>query len=180
MVWFIYHLPLKIVVAAIIVSAPVWAIILHPFKTTHGKAVCVINILLAAVAFAGIVYVTVIRKSGGQRILQLIPFYSFVEAKKEHDIYRSMLMNVLLFVPLGLTMPFAIGDSVKKYYPIFFVVIFALCLSVIIEIIQYVFSLGHIETDDVLCNTLGALIGSFSYLISEKLSKCLRTKGKTE
>ena len=35
-------------------------------------------------------------------------------------------------------------------------------LSAVIEAAQYAFGLGRAETDDVLCNTLGALLGALA------------------
>ena len=60
------------------------------------------------------------------------------------------LKNILFFVPFGLLHP------VKKHIVVF---ITALLFSVLIEVMQYIFALGLCELDDVICNTLGAMIG---------------------
>ena len=51
------------------------------------------------------------------------------------------------------------------------VVAIGLALSTAVEYIQYRFSLGMAETDDVICNTLGALVGSLSVILADFLGK---------
>jgi glycopeptide antibiotics resistance protein len=77
-----------------------------------------------------------------------------------------MLMNVFLFFPLGLTLPYALPEkwNRKGLLTIFLAQVF----SIGIELAQYHFHLGRAETDDVICNTLGCVIGTLSYVISKK------------
>ena len=99
---------------------------------------------------------------------------------KQPEMYRSMLMNVLLFEPIGLTLPFALSYKFQKKAMI--TIGFGFLLSAVIEIIQYVFFLGRTEVDDVICNTLGCAIGTGAYLIyknREIINKCLRELGLT-
>ena len=86
------------------------------------------------------------------------PFHSYKEALETGnvEIYRSNLMNFLLFYPLGL---FGFGWFKKRPYIILSVTLAALCMSIVIELIQYKFMLGHTEIDDVIHNTLGAFSG---------------------
>ena len=60
------------------------------------------------------------------------------------------LSNILFFVPFGLLFP------VKKFRT---VLLTSLAFSMLIEVIQYIGGFGLCEIDDVICNTLGALIG---------------------
>ena len=79
-------------------------------------------------------------------------------------------MNALLFVPLGLSMPYCLS---KKPYKrnVFITIGFAAVLSAGIEFLQYCYRLGRCETDDVIANTLGAAIGTLSYLLYMKILK---------
>lgn len=70
-------------------------------------------------------------------------------------------MNVFLFVPMGLTLLFALPE--KMNHKVLLSVLCAMVLSMIVEILQYVFQLGRAETDDVICNTLGAAIGTLAF-----------------
>jgi len=71
------------------------------------------------------------------------------------------LMNVLLFVPLGLTMPFALPERWPCRALISIVI--ATTLSIYVESAQFIFRLGRTEIDDVLMNTFGAVLGILAY-----------------
>ena len=58
--------------------------------------------------------------------------------------------NILFFIPFGMLIP------LKQWWKI---LLAALCFSIVIEACQYVFALGLCELDDVISNTLGAMIG---------------------
>ena len=85
------------------------------------------------------------------------PFHSYRLAFSgaEPELFRSNLMNVILFYPLGL-----VGTALlpRKKEGLWLVAALFLC-SVGIELLQYGLALGQAETDDVLHNTLGAALG---------------------
>ena len=83
--------------------------------------------------------------------------------------YRMLFMNVALFIPLGLSLPFALPDRFRHKYII--TVISGVLLSVAVEASQYFFNLGRCETDDVLMNTLGVIIGGTAFLINCGVSR---------
>lgn len=100
----------------------------------------------------------------------LQPFITFVLAQQQPELYRSFFMNALLFVPLGISMPYCL--SKKPYKRNIFITIGLACvLSAVIEFLQYYYHLGRCETDDVIANTLGAAIGTLSYLLYMKILK---------
>lgn len=89
-----------------------------------------------------------------------------------HAILPHLLLNVLLFVPLGFALPFICK---KATLPI--TVLTGFSLSLIIEFIQ--FFLGRAcETDDLICNTLGALLGYVLYLLIGKMFAIFTEKCK--
>ncbi len=61
----------------------------------------------------------------------------------------DIALNILMFIPLG----FLLGGKGWK------AVLFGFLLSAFIELTQYVFLLGYCEADDVLNNTIGAVVG---------------------
>ena len=71
-----------------------------------------------------------------------------IESKKEAVQY---LLNILFFIPYGLLFPWK--DNWKRVF------VTALFLSISIELSQFIFNLGWCEVDDVISNTLGAMIG---------------------
>lgn len=100
----------------------------------------------------------------------LIPFHSYyvVFTGGERELLRCNFMNVVLFYPAGL---FACELLPKRWSRtkrvILVTVLFAL-VSVGIEFCQYHFALGQAEIDDVIHNTLGALIGALVCTINLK------------
>jgi len=121
--------------------------------------------LLAILSLAAILYVTIFSRSPTVAELHLIPFSAFERAKRQPEVYRSMLMNVFLFLPLGLSLPFVLRGGAGKRILLTALVGFALSLS--IETVQFAFSLGMVEADDVLCNTVGAALGACAYPLSQ-------------
>lgn len=87
------------------------------------------------------------------------------------SIRKEILMNILAFVPIGMTLPVSLG---KK--GLWRTVLTGFSFSFIIEISQYIFSKGSYETDDLFHNTLGALVG---YLFFMLVSCIFEERGKT-
>lgn len=106
----------------------------------------------------------------------LQPLITFILAKQQPELYRSFFMNALLFVPLGLSMPYCLS---KKPYKrnVFITIGFAAAFSAGIEFLQYYYHLGRCETDDVIANTLGASVGTLSYCLYIRILKN-QEKGK--
>lgn len=84
----------------------------------------------------------------------------------------QLLLNVALFVPLGLAAPF-----ISKKSSFFKVAVTGLSLSFLIEFIQ-IFIGRECEIDDLICNTLGAIIGYLMYLLLRKLLPKFVEKGR--
>ena len=117
-----------------------------------------------------------IRAGGETRELVLEPFRSlklYFDTGYEEWI-RVIVMNIAMFYPLGCV--YACFNKNKKTKPWMFFV-FAFLFSVVIETVQYAFSLGVSETDDVINNTLGALLG---YLITYLFYKLLNKSGEKQ
>ena len=89
--------------------------------------------------------------------LELSPFWTYHAAlidKMPGISVWDIVLNVVLFFPLGFL--------VKLLYPtlkLWKLVIIAICTSVFIETNQYLFEKGIAQFDDVMHNTIGAMIG---------------------
>lgn len=85
----------------------------------------------------------------------LLPFWSYVAIPKgSSQLIAENIMNVLAFVPIG----FLFGCAFRrvKWRAVLFI---GLGLSVAIEVLQFVFKKGFSETDDIMHNVLGCMIG---------------------
>lgn len=161
---FIYAMPLDLVIVIIFMGILLWPLaIVFSKRKFPAKSVQRSCCILAAVSLGLILFFTLGIHKVRVYALELQPFYSFQKAKLQPEIYRSMLMNVFLFVPLGLTLPFSLPERTK--HKILWTAAVAFVLSACVEGIQYFFSLGNCETDDVITNTLGAVLGALSYRV---------------
>ena len=151
-------------ISTILIAIPILILVWSIIGAAFYKYMRIIGGVLAVIALGAILYATVLSRSGGSKEVYLIPFSTFERAKIQPEFYRSMLMNVFLFVPLGLSLPFVYRGTTGKR--ILITVLTGLLLSVAIEAIQYFAHLGMTEADDVICNTLGTAIGSCAYLIA--------------
>lgn len=100
----------------------------------------------------------------------LTPFYSYYTALSggTREIYRTNFMNVVLFYPAGLLGCEALPKQRRRIWLV--TCVFGL-LSGGIEFAQYHFGMGLSEVDDVIHNTLGALLGSIACDISISFHK---------
>ena len=130
-----------------------------------------LNTALACAATFIILYATILNRTPGNYELILTPFAALSAARQQPELYRAMLMNVFLFFPLGLTLSNALPRKWHRWGRIAFTTLIGCILSAGIEYAQYRCALGLAETDDVICNTLGAFIGSTSLLIAHAIEK---------
>lgn len=125
------------------------------------------NVLLFLLTLAGILFITVLSRESGETEWHLLPFHALKQARIQPELYREMLMNVFLFIPFGLTLFHAQSAERRRGMRVLVTAAAALLLSIGIEWVQYCGTLGVAETDDVLCNLIGALIGAGSFLIAD-------------
>ncbi len=119
--------------------------------------------IVYAVILLGAVF---LNRSGlyGNINLQLFSSYKEAYNTMQMSLFRNIVLNILLFVPLGFLLPMY-SDKLKKAYK---VVGIGLAVTTIIEIIQYITKLGIFEIDDILNNTLGTLIGYSVFMMYTK------------
>jgi len=81
-----------------------------------------------------------------------------------HSFYFwQIILNILLFIPFGFTLSTYLNCH-KSNRPLFLsVLLTAFLLSASVEVLQYLTSRGFTEVDDVINNTLGAVIGWWGY-----------------
>ena len=129
------------------------------------------NLVLMLLMTAAILYATLFSRAEGSTGLILTPFAALTAARQQPELYREMLMNVFLFFPLGLTLSNALPQKWHRWGRIALTTLMGCILSAGIEYTQYRYALGMAEADDVICNTLGAFIGSVSLLIAHAIEK---------
>ncbi len=168
MISYIYRMSLELLTVLTLLMIFLISIINLYFKKNIIRIF--LNIVFLCVCLSIILYRTVFMRSADIYQIELRPFYTFVLAQQQPELYRSFFMNALLFVPLGLSMPYVLSQKPHRL-PVFVTIAFAAVLSAGIEFLQYYYHLGRCETDDVIANTLGAAVGTLSYCLYMKILK---------
>lgn len=74
--------------------------------------------------------------------------------------FSNVIGNIVLFVPLGVYLPLFIGEkNILKN------VLWIILISVLVEILQFIFKVGVSDIDDVILNGFGGFIGVIAYKI---------------
>lgn len=163
----IYAQPAGWMLAEIVLFPILWGLLIS--YASRIKANRILNSLL----LLGIIYVvlriTLLDRSAAARAdFVSPPFLLWQKAWSENqEFFRSLFLNVLLFEPLGAAAVHLQPDKWSWRVRTLFTVLVGLTASLSIEYCQFRFFLGNAEADDVICNTLGALIGALSLPIKE-------------
>ncbi len=102
-------------------------------------------------------------------------FYAYREAWNRFSfvLWRNILLNFAMFVPLGFLLPFC-NKLFKKWYAVYGT---GLLVTLIIEFVQWRSKIGVFESDDILGNTVGTMIGFGAYqLCMLVINRCIRKK----
>ena len=114
--------------------------------------------------YLAVMFVTVFlsREPGSRQGIDMILFGTWGETPQAH---AFVIENILLFVPFGILYPLAVSatdrkpDLRKKIGWEKFTVLCGFLISVGIETVQLITERGYCQLDDVVMNTLGALVG---------------------
>lgn len=173
-----YAFPLESVYCIIILLFSLWTILEWLLNSMGGKIYLVwryINVVLCIFSLFLILKMTILGRTVGNREIELLPFYTIYTISDNSEAVRMIVMNIILFFPLGLTIPIALGrvKSIRRKWLLCIIVGLGISLSV--EIIQYYLCIGRAETDDVICNTFGTLLGVIPNMLANywgKQRKC--------
>ena len=164
----IYSKPLSNIILAIVIAIVAWGYLRTKVQLRRWTMA---NFVLFCAAVIAILYATILNRTPGNYELILTPFATFTAAQQQPVLYREMLMNVFLFFPLGLTLSNALPRKWHRWLRIILTTLIGCILSAGIEYAQYRYALGLAETDDVICNTLGAFLGAASLLAAHAIEK---------
>lgn len=169
-----YILPISKVLAIMAVLIMIW-IILRALRKSKCSIWKYFNIVLHVLSVLFIIKMTLLGRKVEIRELELIPFYTLKTIPYNNEAIRTLLMNIMLFLPFGLTAPYMIGEKIKNEYIKWGICILSAgVLSILIESLQYCLGLGIAEIDDVICNTLGGGLGVLADVVGFWLNGRLR------
>lgn len=101
----------------------------------------------------------------GLRSFNLIPFNGSMIVNGKIDM-KEIIYNVIVFIPFGIYICMINNkwSLLKKILPI-------ASVSLIYEVLQYIFAIGASDITDFIGNTLGGIIGIVIYFLISKLFK---------
>ena len=173
-IWF-YALNIFKAIAMVFAAILLWSLLGVTLSRWNQMLWRILNGTVFAAVVALIAYITLFRNPTGRHLV-LQPFYTIVLALKNREAYRSALMNVILFVPVGLTIPYILPSRWKPARRVLFAVGLALVISTALETLQYCCCVGMTETDDVITNTFGAFVGALQFPIAALFQRCFFKK----
>ncbi len=101
---------------------------------------------------------TMLSRAGGYENGRIMPlFYAYKSAWNSFSEreWRNIILNILLFVPLGFLLPL----GVKFFQKFWRTYLAGLALTALIEMTQLLLNRGIFEMDDILNNVLGTMVG---------------------
>lgn len=178
LLWF-YCLSISKVVLLIIIVSSGYLILRQCLNEWHFLRPMTILLFIACLAVISIATLTDRTPGTIPAEPEWIPFHSYraVISGENKEILRSNFMNIVLFYPSGLLACEILPKNWSRAKRIIFVTILFALVSLAIEFCQYHFALGQAEADDVIHNTLGALIGALISTIP--VNRILRKLKKT-
>lgn len=85
-----------------------------------------------------------------------------------------VVLNCMLFIPFGFILSlFSFVNSRKKVVQLSLVTLMSLIVSLLIEVMQLITGRGYYETQDLVFNTLGGMIGWVLFVVVFSIGKCI-------
>lgn len=155
-----------LIIAVVAVFTLGWGL-LEYWLRRNAKLYTIVNAVLLAISLFFILSITLLfRRSDDYQRVSLIPFDFVYGVKNSRVLFKSMVMNVVLFIPLPLFGCSLFRCNSNKSGLIF--IASGIAFSFLIESLQYLFILGQADADDVIFNTMGLLIGYLLYRLHDR------------
>lgn len=108
--------------------------------------------------FGIVLWLTIFNREPSYKANVLPPFWSYRNiAMGDLNFLKENIENIFLFIPIGYFLNIYFNKNFKKIFLCSFI------LSFLIETIQIITTLGIFEFDDLLHNSIGAIIGFYIY-----------------
>ena len=120
-----------------------------------------LNMILMLAGLLLILLVTFVRRESSVHQVILFPLRVLFGKKAPGDYWQVSIMNIVLYVPFACGLAFCLksGRGRLRRHPALASVLICLLLSLAAETGQFLLGAGTAEVDDVLMNTLGAVLG---------------------
>lgn len=120
-------------------------------RASQAAAISVMTTFLLLVA-----WVTILSRPPWERSCELVPFWSYgAIARGVPGMLREAVLNCIMLLPAGVLLPIIWGRPLRWHRGLLFGAVCSGC----IEIAQLVSCRGLCETDDVIHNSIGCMVG---------------------
>ena len=153
--WFDLSIPMEYIIISFTVLCVVMAIGFIVFRGQRMKKLVIWGLAIEYY-FLVLCSTVICRTAPVLKRVELKPFYNYVDIWNGVDFKRTLmevLLNVALFVPIG----FLLGGMMPKGF--LKVLLTGFLLSSLIELFQLASGRGLCETNDVVHNTIGCMLG---------------------
>lgn len=99
------------------------------------------------------------------RGLNLIPLAGSVIKNNQLD-YNEIILNMMVFIPFGLYL-----SMIKLNWSFWKKIISIAGVSLLFELLQFIFEIGGTDITDLISNTLGGAVGMGFYIVFSKILK---------
>lgn len=132
----------------------------------------ILNGVIGAFLFLMILYKLLLERTpSGERVLYLEPFHFFRTGNLNEEYGRMLVMNTFLFFPFGLCLSMALPKKIPLALRVLITVLVGVIYSIWGETTQYFTGRGTAETDDVIFNSVGMLIGTIPIILEHIILK---------
>lgn len=153
----IHTLPNWLLIAGIVLAPLVWAFIGRSVSAAKAESWRLVNKVVFAIWLVLVIYGGLLCRldmdltglSSG-----IAPFSNL-----DWNALDEICLNILMFEPIGMTLTALLKPSKARIPRLATVVLFGMALSLTIELLQHIFVLGAFQTDDIIWNTIGCLLG---------------------
>lgn len=163
---FLFSVQIPVVVLVIVCALTLLAIVLISvyIKSNSQKIKYYSIVFLVSYLTLLLLHTIVYRQPKEEAQFEIIPFWSYMKIAEGRTVYLvENLLNIVLFVPLGVFLGSLLGSKSSKR-----VVVYGSLVSILIEFAQLITHRGLWEFDDVFHNCIGCIIGYALYLIFRK------------
>lgn len=169
---YFYQLPLKFIAQCLLLLSLLFICIRQRFAHRHWLRR--VGWIALCIWFSVTLWITLLsRTPGGAYSPELIPFHSYRKllATGNTEMIRTNFMNIVLFYPAGLLAASLLPENWSRIPKLLSVGIAFSLFSLVIEYVQFSYSLGEPEIDDVIHNMLGSVIGTIPIIFQNSLNE---------
>lgn len=152
-----------IICLVLLTAVSIAAVLLLWLLFCREKDKTFVSVIMFLLSTFFILAVTILsRDIGSGSELSLVPFSSWINYFKgnNEEFLRTNIFNMLLFMPFGASLYAVMYTKSSFRSSLIITIVAAMVLSVSVELGQWFLQCGEVETDDIIHNVLGAVIGA--------------------